>query len=73
MINIYYVAEIDFEKPNASTARIINNAKALEMNSDFNVKIIGYGNSISLEIDRIKIINLYKGTSKFKKIINYVF
>ncbi len=73
MKNIYYIAEHDFEKPDASTARIINNAKALLINSGNNIRIIGYGNLLELEIENIKIINLPKGTSNLKKFIHYFF
>jgi len=73
MKNIYYIAELDFEKPNASTARIINNIKALQANPDFNVQIIGYGNSTKLEIEGIKIINLPKGKNNITKLFHYLF
>ena len=71
--NIYYIAELDFEKSNASTARVINNIKSLKMNSNINVTIIGYGNTPALSVEGINVVNLPKGNSNIIKFLHYIF
>lgn len=41
MVKIFYVADFDFAKKNASSMRIINNCKALSNKSHFQIKLIG--------------------------------
>lgn len=70
MKRICYIGEIDFTRKNASSARVINCAKAIELNPDYKVDFIGFSNVPHLTDNGFEINNVKRGNSTVEKLYN---
>ena len=70
MKRICYIGEIDFTRKNASSARVINCAKAIELNPDYKVDFIGFSNIPHLTENEFEINNVKRGNNTFEKLYN---
>ena len=68
---IYYIADLDFSNPNASTSRIIHNAKAITTNNQNQVTLIGFGEDSRIMNNEFCIKNVKIGRGLIQKLIYY--
>lgn len=69
-MNICYVCEVDFTRRNATSARILNCARAIEYQSDCKVDFIGFSNTPHSEVEGFTINNVKRGYNTREKVYN---
>ena len=71
-INIVYIGEFDFSRKNASTKRVFNVCRALAVNDQVSLELVGYGNEKHAFVDDFKITNAPRGSNKFTEMGNFI-
>lgn len=72
-VEILYIIEADFSIDSAMTQRAITLARALLMDSGFNITLLGYGYVERLEKNNIQILQINKGQNKIYKGLKFTF
>ena len=60
MLHFYYIADTQIDQEDAVTNRIVNNVKAIMIENECKVTIIGYGDKKDFIYDEIQIKNVKK-------------
>jgi len=72
-VEILYIIEADFSIDSAMTQRAITLARALLMDSGFNITLLGYGYVERLEKYNLQIFQINKGQNKLYKGFKFIF